>query len=439
MPIPFGNMARDSPACEIIIRYISLFVKRTAIDICADLRYNLYVKILSRGTVIMKRKMRFLAAVIVILLSAVMLAACLRDAADVSDSSGVGRPTKENTENTDQSNDRTSDKNDDDGKTGTDKPDDYVDPPLDNKDDDPTDSDPVDGDGDEENKDGDKDGEVVTGKLWSFENGKYTFNFPERDKSGENNISDIAYLYGTTFEDQPNDWYPGKTSYDEATGEVTYVWDRYQSTIDAVNKYGAIYRGDTSRKVCYFTFDCGYEFGPTADILDTLKEKEVSAIFFLTGDYVESEYDLMKRMLDEGHIIGNHTMSHLRLTQISGEEFIKEHEDLEDIFYEQFPDAEPMIFCRPPYGSCNEYTLALAQKMGYHTVMWSYTYMDYDTNNQLPHDEALAKLKSGLHPGAVYLFHTESTTNAAILGEFIDWVRAQGYEILPICDIIEND
>lgn len=302
------------------------------------------------------------------------------------------------------------------------------------------DNDPMD-DGEDNSQDDNQGGETSPaddGKLWSVENGKYTYNFPERKRHAKIDTSDIASLFGTKFEDQPDDWYFGKSTYDETTGNVTVAWDRYQSTIDKVAEYGAIYRGDTTRKVCYFTFDCGYEFGPTASMLDTLKEKQVPAIFFLTGDYVKSEDELIKRMMNEGHVIGNHTVSHPHCNQLSGDDFIAELEGFEDMFYEKFPDAAPIMFFRPPYGNCNEYILALTQKMGYHTVMWSYTYMDYDTENQLPNDQAMAKLKSGLHPGAVYLFHTESTTNAAVLGDFIDWVREQGYEILPVCDIVQN-
>lgn len=276
-------------------------------------------------------------------------------------------------------------------------------------------------------------------KVWEFVNGKYIYHFSKRDDSGLKDLSDIEGLYGVALDDQPDDWYFGKSTYDESTGEVTYVWDRSQSTIDTVEKYGAIYRGDTTRKVCYFTFDCGYEYGPTSSILDTLKEKQVSGIFFLTGTYVKSEHALMERMINEGHIIGNHTASHPHCNQLTAQQFIDELDELEDMFIEQFPDAQPMVFFRPPYGNCNEYILALTQKMGYHTVMWSYTYMDYDTENQLSYNEAMDKLKSGLHPGCVYLFHTESITNAAILGDFIDWVRAQGYEILPIADLLQEN
>lgn len=359
------------------------------------------------------KKLMLIAALVLVCL---LLASCLRDAATVSPDAGVGRndpPIKVDEQEQTPT--------DPDAETSVDP----VEPDEPDKQ-------------DEQGENPPDDKTTADGKLWEYKNGKYEFYFPKRDKSGEKNIGDIANLYGTAFDDQPDDWYCGKSTYDESTGEVNYVWDRSKSTIDTVEKYGAIYRGDTERKVCYFTFDCGYEFGPTPKILDTLKEKGVSGTFFLTGDYVEDEHDLIKRMLDEGHIVGNHTVSHLHCNQLSGEEFIKELEDLEDMFYEQFPDADPMIFFRPPYGNCNEYVLALTEKMGYHTVMWSYTYMDYDTDNQLSYADAMAKVKAGLHPGCVYLFHTESVTNAAILGDFIDWVRAEGYEILPICDIIEE-
>ena len=141
------------------------------------------------------------------------------------------------------------------------------------------------------------------------------------------------------------------------------------------------------------------------------------------------------RMIDEGHILGNHTVNHKNMTQVSKETFVDELEGVEDLIKEKFPDAEPLHYWRPPMGACNEWVLKLADKMDYHTVMWSWAYYDYDVNNQPDPADALAKAKNGLHPGVVYLFHTESTTNAAILGDLIDWIRAQGYEILPLCDI----
>ncbi len=352
-------------------------------------------------------------------LAAVLLSSCGGKAAQVSKSVGVGRDksllsAEKNTASIDveQQDPAVSD------ETGseTDENSEYTPPPL-----------------------GKDDEDTVNDISWSIENGKYVYSLPKRDDSGLSTISEMNSTPTALFDDQGDDltgsWYFGKTNYDESTGEVTYVWDRYQSTLDLLDKYGGIYRGDTSSKVCYLTFDCGYEYGYTTDILDTLKEKQAPGIFFITGHYVKSSPEIIKRMLDEGHMVGNHTVNHVNLTQVTADEMVSELEGLEDLFYEQFPDAQPMLFMRPPSGGCNEWVLKLADKMGYRTVLWSFAYYDFDTENQLEPEDALAKLKGGLHPGCVYLFHTESSTNAAVLGDFIDWVREQGYEIKPLCDI----
>lgn len=279
----------------------------------------------------------------------------------------------------------------------------------------------------------------AVGELsWEFKNGKYTYTFPPRDASGLANIAEMETFSRAMFEDQPNDWFFGRTTRNEATGEVTYVWDRYKSTLDTLKKYNGIYRGDETQKVVYLTFDNGYENGTTAQILDTLKEKNVPATFFVNGHYVESAPHLIRRMLDEGHIIGNHCVNHYDLTEVSADTFVKEVQGLEDIYYATFPDAPSMIYFRPPSGNSNEWVLKLADMMGYTTVMWSWAYGDYDTNNQPPVSEALQKVKDGLHNGCVYLLHPESTTNTAMLGEMIDWIRSQGYEFLPLPAIETN-
>ena len=270
---------------------------------------------------------------------------------------------------------------------------------------------------------------------WTVENGKYVYTIPPRDDSGLAALDEMYSYPKTAYEDQPDDWYFGKTSYDETTGTVTYVWDRYQSTLDSMHKYGGIYRGDETRKVAYLTFDCGYEYGATPIILDTLKEKQCPGIFFLTGYFVRTQHDLIARMLDEGHLVGNHTVNHLRMGNLSVDEFMSELNGLEEMFHEDFPDAPAMHYYRPPSGNCNEWTFKLADMMGYKTVMWSFAYYDYDVNNQPTIEEGLAKTKAALHPGVVYLLHAESMTNANMLGELIDWIRAQGYELLPLCDI----
>ena len=275
---------------------------------------------------------------------------------------------------------------------------------------------------------------------WRKEDGVYRYAFPARNSAGMTTLGEMDSFPNTRFEDanKPPDkdnWFQGKVFYDEATGEVTYYWDRWPSTLAALKKYGGIYRGDETRKVCYLTFDCGYEVGATGKILDALKEKEAPGTFFLTGHYVRSEYDLIKRMLDEGHVVGNHTNSHPDMTALSVDQAVDEMRQVEEDFKAQFPDAPDMMFFRPPSGAVNEWLLRLEAKLGYRTVMWSYTYYDYDVNNQWAYEDALNTLKTHLHPGCVYLLHAESSTNAEILPEFIDWIRSQGYEIEPICAI----
>ncbi len=352
---------------------------------------------------------------LVFALCAVILTSCLRDTAEISSSSGIGRenvPEKETNESAEsaESSESESESNESDSES-------YTPPPLDKNDD-----------------------ESTTSEIsWEMKDGIAVYSIPERDDSGLSTISEMNSFSTALFEDQGDDltgsWYFGKTSYDLSTGEVTYVWDRSASTLAALDEYNGIYRGDESRKTCYITFDCGYEYGLTDDILDILKEKQVPSIFFMTGHYVKSETELIQRMLEEGHLIGNHTVNHTNLTQISAEKFVEEMEGLEELFFDKFPNAQPMIYMRPPQGACNEWVLKMADKMGYRTVMWSWAYYDYDPENQPEPSAALEKAKNGLHPGVIYLFHTESATNVAILPDLIDWIRSQGYEILPICDI----
>ncbi len=276
--------------------------------------------------------------------------------------------------------------------------------------------------------------------AWWIENGTYRYAIPEQNTSGMATLEEMYSFPTVRFEDanKPPDkdnWFMGQATYDESTGEVTYGWDRWESTKATFRKYGAIYRGDETRKVCYLTFDCGYEYGATAQILNALRDKGAPGTFFLTGPYVRTQYDLVRRMLDEGHVVGNHTNNHLDMTSLSVDEAIEEMRQVERDYKSIFPDAPDMLFFRPPSGAVNEWLLRLEAKMGYRTVLWSYAYYDYDVYNQWDYYDALNTLKEHLHPGCVYLLHAESSTNAEILPEFIDWIRAQGYEIEPLCGI----
>lgn len=273
------------------------------------------------------------------------------------------------------------------------------------------------------------------GIRWDVVDGVYRYQFPERDQSGRETIAEMERFSRAKFEDQPDDWFFGKTVRDAASGAVTTMWDRAESALAAVAQYGAIYRGDESQKVCYLTFDCGYENGTTGQILDILKEKGAPAAFFVNGYYVSSAASLIQRMLDEGHIIGSHADHHYDLTEVTADDFVKELDGLEQAYREAFPDAPPLWYFRPPSGSCNEWVLRFAKKLGYTTVLWSFAYLDYDTDNQPNPEDALAAIKESLHNGCVFLLHPESQTNVEILGPMIDWIRGEGYEILPLCAI----
>lgn len=190
-------------------------------------------------------------------------------------------------------------------------------------------------------------------------------------------------------------------------------------------KYNAIFIKDNTKKI-YLTFDEGYENGYTAKILDSLKEKKVPAVFFVTYDYAKRNHDLVQRMIDEGHVIGNHSYTHpsmptLSLTKASGE-----ITNLHNYIKENFNYT--MTLFRPPMGEFSERTLALAQSLGYKSVFWSFAYVDWNTNKQMGSDKAYTKVVSGLHNGAIYLLHAVSKDNAEILGSFIDEAKKEGYE-----------
>jgi len=196
---------------------------------------------------------------------------------------------------------------------------------------------------------------------------------------------------------------------------------------DQLRQYQAAYIGNTSEKVLYLTFDAGYENGCTARILDTLKEKEVPAAFFLVGNYIQRSPDLVRRMAEEGHIVGNHTMHHYDMSKLSDKAaFSKELTDLETLYKETVGQELPKFY-RPPQGIYSEENLKMAQELGYKTVFWSLAYVDWNNDAQPTREAAFAKLLPRTHNGAVVLLHSTSKTNAEILGELIDKWKAEGY------------
>ena len=194
-----------------------------------------------------------------------------------------------------------------------------------------------------------------------------------------------------------------------------------------LRQYDAAYLGDPSKKVLYLTFDAGYENGSTEKILDTLKEQQVPAAFFLVGNYIEKNADLVRRMEAEGHIVGNHTMHHKDMSKITDEAaFTKELQDLEKLYEDTVGKPMPKYY-RPPQGIYSEDNLRLAQKLGYKTVFWSLAYVDWNNDSQPTREQAFKKLLPRTHPGAVILLHSTSKTNAEILGELIEKWKAEGY------------
>ena len=195
---------------------------------------------------------------------------------------------------------------------------------------------------------------------------------------------------------------------------------------DEFGQYGCYAMLDSDKEI-YLTFDQGYENGYTAPILDTLKEKNVKAVFFLTGDYAERNPQLVRRMIDEGHIIGNHGMKHASLPTLSIEDAKNEIMSLHDFVKEKY--GYEMTYFRPPCGEYSEQSMAVCNELGYKTLLWSFAYQDWDVNNQPDPAAAFDKVSNAAHGGGIYLLHSVSSTNAEILPRVIDSLREQGFEL----------
>ncbi|MBQ3503798.1 MAG: delta-lactam-biosynthetic de-N-acetylase [Oscillospiraceae bacterium] len=208
--------------------------------------------------------------------------------------------------------------------------------------------------------------------------------------------------------------------------------------IDQLKRYDAAYIGDTGEKVLYLTFDAGYENGNTAKILDVLKEQQVPAAFFLVGNYIEKNADLVRRMVSEGHTVGNHTMHHYDMSKIADKaSFSKELTELE-ILYKDTTGQDMPKYYRPPQGTYSEDNLAMAQELGYKTVFWSLAYVDWNNDDQPTREEALSKLLPRTHNGAVVLLHSTSATNAEILQELLTKWKAEGYRFAGVEELFQK-
>ena len=207
---------------------------------------------------------------------------------------------------------------------------------------------------------------------------------------------------------------------------------------EELKKYHAAYMDPTDEKVIYLTFDAGYENGNTPAILDALKKHEAPATFFVVGNFISENQDLIKRMEAEGHIVGNHTMTHPDMSKISTQEsFQKELSGVEDI-YKEITGKEMTKFYRPPQGIYSTLNLSMAKEMGYHTFFWSLAYVDWYQDNQPDPQEAIEKLTRRIHPGAIVLLHSTSSTNAQILDELLNKWEDMGYSFHSLNELIEH-
>jgi peptidoglycan-N-acetylmuramic acid deacetylase len=208
------------------------------------------------------------------------------------------------------------------------------------------------------------------------------------------------------------------------------------ATIEELSPYNAYFAQDTEEKVLYLTFDAGYENGNMPKILEALKKHQVSATFFVVGNFLSQNPDLLKQMVAEGHTIGNHTMTHPDMSQISTmENFEKELTGVSDL-YKEITGEEMTKFYRPPQGIYNTENLAMAKELGYQTFFWSLAYVDWYQDNQPTKEEAFEKLLKRIHPGAIVLLHSTSSTNAEILDELLTRWEEMGYHFGTLFELI---
>lgn len=254
----------------------------------------------------------------------------------------------------------------------------------------------------------------------------------------DNNISSSQKYYLNSRKNNPNES-SDKIDASNLNNEKIAWWfkpNKNHETPEINNKltfnlddYDAHYVGDTSKKVLYLTFDEGYENGYTPKILDILKENDVKAIFFVTLPYLKDNPEIIQRMVDEGHIVGNHTNHHPSMPTVCGseEKFLGEFTDVENKYKEITGQDMPKYF-RPPMGEYSQKSLAMTKNLGYKTLFWSFAYMDWDINKQPDPTKAKETILNGFHNGSIMLIHAVSKTNTEILDSVIKEAKAQGYE-----------
>lgn len=207
------------------------------------------------------------------------------------------------------------------------------------------------------------------------------------------------------------------------------------ATAAELEQYNAYYAGSPDQNTIYLTFDAGYENGNTAPILDALKKHNAPAAFFVVGNFVESNPELIQRMVDEGHTVGNHTFSHPDMGEISTREAFSRELLKVEALYEDITGRPMAKYYRPPQGRYSTANLEMAKSMGYATFFWSLAYVDWYQDDQPTKEEAFEKLLGRIHPGAIVLLHSTSATNAEILDELLTRWEEMGYQFRPLSDL----
>lgn len=206
------------------------------------------------------------------------------------------------------------------------------------------------------------------------------------------------------------------------------------ATAEELKEYDAYFMAEGEEKVLYLTFDCGYENGNTEPILDALKKHEAPATFFVVGHFLESAPEIVKRMVEDGHTVGNHTYHHYDMSKISDRAaFEKEMADVSELF-SKVTGKELSMYYRPPQGKYSTDNLRMAKELGYSTFFWSLAYVDWNQDAQPSHEEAMQKLTTRVHPGAIVLLHSTSRTNGEILDELLTKWEEMGYIFRPLSD-----
>lgn len=250
-------------------------------------------------------------------------------------------------------------------------------------------------------------------------------NVEKNDKTDSEAVSAISQSGYEAMDNTASGW-----GFVRKKGSEPEITAKQRETFE---KYGAYYMDTTKPKALYLTFDEGYENGYTSKILDVLEATGTPAAFFVTGPYLESQTELVQRMADDGHIIGNHTVNHINMPKSSTETIQKDISELSDKCKEKY--GVEMKYVRPPEGEYSERTLAIMRDMGYKAVFWSFAYKDWDVNLQQGADYAYKQVTPYLHDGAILLLHAVSSDNANALEDIINYAKEQGYEFRSLDEL----